>query len=546
MLKLLKLAPASLALTLLLMACSPTATAPTTTATTTWSRMESDVIATMDPSLATDSISAQALTDTMDGLYRYEGPKLVPSLATKVVSPTNNGLTYTFTLRNSTWSDGSALTANDFVYSWRRTVNPATKSEYAYLFSGIKNADAIVAGDAQPNTLGVRAVNAHTFEVTMERPVPYFNSMLTHFAFLPESQTAVEKYGAKYGTSSSTILTNGPYTLTDWNGTSNTWTEQKNARYWNASKVGIDTIKVQVVKDPATALNLYNTGKLDDVVLTGQQAAQATSSPDYVALKQSRTTYLHLNETKIAAFKNLQIRQAFSYAIDRPTFIAQVLKNGSLPATGVTSSGLAVDPEDGKTDFAAVAASTTQAYTTYDPAKARSSFEAGMQAIGQTSLNLELLTDDTEVAKQTAEYLQNTLESNLPGLKLTIVTVPFKTRIQRSRDGQFDVVISGWGADFPDPITFLDLFTTGNSYNDGNWSNADYDRLIQASKTTNANDPVARFADMVQAQTILTEQQGAVPLYQQVAVHLRRQTITGLTYSPASTYNFVGASLKNN
>lgn len=528
----------------ILSACSQQASTAPTTSTKTWSRMEGDVISTMDPSISTDAISGQALTDTMDGLYRYVGAKLVPSVATKVVTPTNNGLTYTFTLRKSTWTDGTPVTAADFAYSWTRTVNPATKSQYAYLFSGVKNADAIMAGQAEPDTLGVRAVNATTFEVTMERPVPYFNSMLTHSAFLPESEAAVKKYGAKYGTNADSILTNGPYTLKDWNGTSNTWTEVKNPKYWNAKNVGVDTIKVQVVLDPATALNLYNTNKLDDVALSGQQAGQAKSNPAYVGLKQSTTAYLELNQTKIAAFKNQQIRQAFSYAIDRNAFIQKVLNNGSLPATGVTPSGLASAPGDSNADFATAAATTTKAYTAYSPSKAKASFEAGMKALGLTELSVELLTDDSELAKQTAEYLQSTLETNLPGLTINIATVPFKTRLTRSQEGQFDLVMSLWGADFPDPITFLDLFTSDNSYNNGNWSNADYDRLIQASKTTDANNPAERWADLLQAQRILTEQQGVVPLYQRVAAHLTRQTISGMTYSPANQYNFVGASLK--
>ncbi|WP_390405556.1 peptide ABC transporter substrate-binding protein [Lacticaseibacillus jixiensis] len=526
----------------LLAACGGSKNA--TNDTNTWHRMEGDVISTMDASKNTDAISGQALDDTMEGLYHYEGKELKPGLATKVVTAGDNGLTYTYKLRNSTWSDGTKVTANDFVYAWQRTVDPKTKAQYAYLYSGIKNADAIMAGKAKPSTLGVKAVDDHTFEVTLEKPVPYFNTMMVNPAFFPQSQKAVAKYGAKYGTSSDHILTNGAYTLKGWNGTGNSWTEVKNPKYWNAKNIHINTIKTQVVKDSSTAMNLYNSKKLDQVTLSGQQAASARSNKDYRALKQSSVFYLELNEKKIPAFKNAKIRQAISYALDRDSYIKKVLNNGSLNAHVVTPAGLMSKPDDPNTDFAAVAAKDTKQYTDYDPAKAKSLFKQGLKEAGVSSLKVELMTDDTDNAKTTAEYLQNALSTNLPGLKVTTATVPFKTRLTRSSEGQFDMVITAWGADFPDAISFLDLFTSNNSYNDGKWSNPQYDALIAKSKGADANDPNKRWNDLLQAQNILTKDMGVVPIYQRVLTTLQRPNISGLTYSPANSFNYTGAKLK--
>ncbi len=363
----------------LLAACGSKSSAKSSTKANTWTTMQGDVINTMDPSLNTDVISGQALTDTMEGLYRYKGAKLQPAIAKSVVKPTNGGKTYTFHLRKSTWSNGKAVTAKDFAFGWKRTVDPKTKSEYAYLFSGIKNADAIMAGKKPASSLGVKAIGDDTLEVTLEKALPYFNTMMVNPVFFPQSQATVKKYGKAYGTKSTAILTNGPYTLKSWNGTGNTWLETKNPKYWNAKNVHIKNLKTQVVKDATTAANLYKSGKIDDVALSGEQAAAAKSNKDYRGLKESATYYLELNEKKVPAFKNTKIRQAISLALNRKQYINSVLKNGSLAAHTLTPEGLFADPNDSSTDFAKDAATETKPYSTYDLTKAKKLWAEGLK-----------------------------------------------------------------------------------------------------------------------------------------------------------------------
>ncbi len=514
------------------------------TKSNTWTRMVGDVISTMDPSTNTDVIGGQQLVDTMEGLYRYNGTKLEPALAKSVAKPTNNGKTYTFDLRKSTWSNGKAVTAKDFVFGWQRTVDPKTKSQYAYLFSGIKNADAIMAGKKDAKTLGVKAIGDYKLQVTLEKALPYFNTMMVNPAFFPQSKTMVDKAGKKYGTQAKYILTNGPYTLKSWNGTGNTWTETKNPKYWNAKNVKLKNITTQVVKDPSTANNLYKSGKLDDAGLTGSLAAQAKTNKDYKGLKESATFYLELNEKKVPAFKNVKIRQAISMAIDRKAFIKSVIKDSSIPGKTVTPQGLFSDPDDSSVDFAKDAAKgETSKYTDYNLAEAKKLWDEGKKEAGITSLTVAMNGDDTDASKSMSEYLQNALQK-LDGLKVSINSLPFKTRLARSASKDFDMVITGWSADFPDAISFLDLFTTGGSYNDGSWSNAQYDKLIEASKTTDATNPSKRYDDLKQAEQILMKDQGVVPIYQRVSAHLVNPALKGATYSPAGMYNYVGATLK--
>lgn len=519
----------------LLVACG----SKSSSSTETFNRMEKDVISTMDNAHITDVISGQAAVDTGDGLYRYKGKKLQPAVATKVVKPTNKGLTYTFNLRKTKWSNGDPVTAKDFVFAWRRATDPKTKSEYAYLFSGIKNADDITAGKKAPSTLGVKAEGNYKLVVTMERPIPYFSTMMVNPVFFPLNQKTVEKYGKKFGTQSKYLVFNGPFKLTNWNGTGNSWDEVKNKSYWNAKQVKLDKIHVQVVKDANTAANLFATKKLDDAVLTGEIAKQHAKDKDYVGDKQGRTSYLDMNEEKVPDFKNLKLRQAVAMAINRKEFANKVIGDGSFGISTLTPENSGSNPKTGE-DFAKEAAKESETVQSYNLKEAKKLWAEGLKEVGKSGEQVTLTTDDTDVAKKSAEYIQSALEQ-LPSMKVSISSVPFKTRIQRSLDGTAQFILSGWQGDFPDPISFLDLYTTGNTYNFSHWSNKQYDELIKASETTDANNETKRYNDLLKAQELLSKEAPVATLYQTVQGHLRNPKLKGVTFSPANMYNFVGA-----
>ncbi|MCH4172258.1 MAG: peptide ABC transporter substrate-binding protein [Lactobacillus sp.] len=507
-------------------------------------RMEQDSIQTQDQSLMVDAISSQASLDTMDGLYRYNGKKIEPAIATKIATPSSDGKTYTFKLRkDAKWSNGDPVTANDFVYSWRRTADPKTASQYAYLFQDIVNGNDIVNGKKAPDTLGIKAVDKYTLQVSLEHPVPYFNSLMAFQLFYPQNQKFVEKMGKKYGTQAKYTLSNGPFILKGWTGTNNHWTEVKNKNYWNAKKVKLSKIDVQVVKDPSTALNLYQSNKLDDAILTGETAQQMKNDAAFTPRKQSRTTYIEMNQATMPEFKNAKLRQALSLAINRKELVNKVLGDGSIVSNNVTAQGLMYDPKNGK-DFAAEATSSDAKDTSYDVKRAKELFQEGLNETGKKDINVSLLTDDTDGAKKIGEYLQSTWQQNLPNLKVTLTNMPKKTRISRSEAGQFQLVLSSWQADFPDPISFLDMFTTTNQYNFGKWSNDQYDQFIANSKAGDVMDKQKRWNDLMDAQKLITEQQGVLPLYQNVEAHLVNKKVKNLQYSPQNTYNFVTTYIK--
>lgn len=486
----------------------------------------------MDPSKATDTISFDQMANSMEGLYRLgKDSKVTPGLA-KSTKVSDDGLTYTFKLRKSTWSNGDPVTAKDFVYSWQRTVDPKTASEYSYLFSGIKNADAIIDGKKPVTDLGVKAVGDDKLVVTLEKDIPYFKLLMGFPLFFPQSQKAVEKYGDKYGTAAKYMTYNGPFKMTGWTGTNLKWKLEKNDKYWDKDNVKLSAIEFQVNKSTNTSYNLYQSNKLDYTFLSTEQAKQLNKQDGYHILKEARTNYLQYNVAKNKFLANQKIRQAISHAINRETLAANILGSGTLPSSSIVSKGLAT--YDGK-DFVQVADSKANKL---DKKEAQRLLKEGLQEVGEDKLTLNLLGDDTDVAKKVTEFVQSQLETNLGnGTKITVQNVPFKTRLSRVSGGDFDMAAVAWGADFADPISFLDLFTSDNSYNTGKWNNAEYDKLITASKTTDANNAKKRFNDLVKASDVLNEDQGATPLFQLNQAYMLRPGVKGLIQNSAGVTN---------
>lgn len=495
----------------------------------------------MDLSTATDTISFDQLNSTMEGIYRIgKNSKVEPGLATKT-EVSKDGLTYTFTLRkNDKWSNGDPVTAQDFVYSWRRTVDPKTGSQYAYLFDGIANANDIIAGKKAVDTLGIKAEGKYKLVVTLEKKLPYFKLLMGFPVFFPQNQNVVEKYGKKYGTAAKYLVYNGPFKMEGWSGSNLSWKLVKNKNYWDKKDVKLSQINFSVNKSTTTSYNLYQSKKLDYTPLSTEQAKQLKGKDGYRVLKEAWTNYLEFNETN-KVFANKKIRQALSYAVNRQVLADKVLGAGTLPSLGIVSRDLAFNK--GK-DFA-VAAKTT-AGVTYNKAKAQKLLKEGLAEVGQSKLSFTLLGDDTDVSKQVTESLQSQIQQTLPDVDVSVSNVPFKTRLQRSEDGDFDVVVSAWGADFADPISFLDLFTSDNSYNNGKWKNAEYDKLITASKTTDAGNVDKRWDDMVKASKILSEDQGVAPLYQLNVAYMLNPSVKGVIQNTAGvTWSFKDAYIAN-
>ncbi|MHA8110144.1 peptide ABC transporter substrate-binding protein [Lactobacillaceae bacterium Melli_B4] len=512
------------------------------TETLTW--QESANLPTLDPSQATDNVSMRTLSNSNEGLLTMgSNNKLLPGVA-KSYEVSKDGKTYIFDLRKSKWSDGSQLTAKDFVYGMQRTVNPKTASQYSYLLDHVKNYDAVSKGKMPVSSLGVKADGDYKLVITLSKPQNYFKYITTMSPLYPQSQKAVEKYGKAYGTKSDDQVYNGPYKVTGWTGTNDSWILTRNKNYYNNDKIKLNKIKFVVSKDPGTTLNQFQAGKYDVATLSGkQQVNNFKNSPELHKLAGSRTFYLQLNQKNNEALKNANIRKAISLAIDRKSLTDDVLGDGSKPAKGLVPNDLM---SNNGTDFADAAENKdeTQNNVSYNLAEAKKYWAKGLKEIGKSNVSLTLLADDTPNGTKTNEALQSNL-TKLPGLKVTNQNLPFKTRLEYSQSGKFDIVVSGWGADYPDAISFLELFKTGNAYNNGKWSNAKYDQYVTDAEGKDANNADKRWSDLVNAEKTLMSDNGVIPLYQGITPQVRKDKVQGLEYSSTGAgFNFRNAYLK--
>ena len=491
--------------------------------------IESAELPTMDSVLATDAVSFNVMNNVNEGLYR-QGPdgELVLGMAAEEPEVSEDGLTYTFKIReDAVWSNGDPVTANDFVFAWTRLVTPETAAEYSYMIDGVVlNATAVLQGEMEPSELGVTAVDDKTFEVQLEKAVPYFESLTTLSMFFPQNEAYVTEQGEAYASNSDHILYNGPFVLDEWDGTGLSWVMNKNEEYWDADTVELDTVNIDVIKETSTSLNLYDTGSIDRMILSGDYVQTQQGNPDLKTQPTSTVAYLKFNQERDGeqtALANENIRKAIAMAFDKQAYVDTVLQNGSIPANGLVPQSLAVDPSTGE-DYR----DQNGDLLTFDLEQAQEYWEKGLQELGLDSLTLEILSDDTENAKKSIEFLQGQLTQNLPGLDISLRNVPFKVRLDANSNQDYDIQLALWGADYADPINFLELFQSENGNNKSGYNSSDYDALIESAQT-NVTDLESRWQDMLDAEKVLMEDVGIAPIYQRAYAILEKDYINDFT-----------------
>lgn len=492
-----------------------------------------------DLSVATNTISFSALNNVYEGLYRLdENSKPQPAGAIEMAEKSEDGLTYKFKLReDAKWSNGDPVVAADYVYGWQRTADPKTAAEYAYMFELVKNGADVSAGKKGLDELGIKANGDHELEVTLEQTTPYFDYLLAFPSFFPQNKKVVEEQGKDYATKSEASVYNGPFTLTDFDGpgTDTEWSYTKNDQYWDKDTVQLDKIEVKVVKEAPTSLNLFQDGQTDDVILSGELAQQMADDPQLVIQKEARTSYLEFNQRDAdSPYHNENLRKAISYSIDRDAVVDRILGDGSIASTGLVPEGMSFSPKDNK-DFA----EENKGILKSDKEQAKKYWEAAKKELGIDSFKFDIVGDDTDSTKKILEYIQGAVKENLDGVDVTVTNVPFTVRLDRGKNGDFEVIMGGWGADYADPSSFTDLFVTGGAYNRGRYSNKEYDTLVQDSGKKNAADPEKRWDDMVQAEKLILDEMGVAPVYQKAEAHLRNSKVKGVVaHGAGATYDY--------
>ncbi|HAT55405.1 MAG TPA: peptide ABC transporter substrate-binding protein [Lactobacillus sp.] len=489
---------------------------------------EGTAIMSLDPAKITDNVSGEQLSQVDDGLYRLNAKSQpINALATKTTI-SKDGKTYVIKLRHDAkWSNGQKVTAHDFVYSWERTLNPQSKSEFTYLFSNIKNADAISTGKKAPSTLGVKADGDYQLTITLSKPAPYFKKVLANTTFYPVNQQAVKKYGRSYGTSAAKTVYNGAFVLKGWTGTNDTWTLNKNAKYYAKNVVKLNKINYQVIKSTTTSYNLYQSNKLDAVTLSGEQNVQNQNNTERKTLPTGTLEFIQFNEKdKTAA--NRDLRTAVSLAINRSQLTKKVLENGSTPAKTFAVKNMAKNPKTGQ-DF------TSDAYVKntvdYNVKQAQALYRQAKKQLGTQHITLTLTCGDNDATHQVAEFIQGQLTSHLPGIKVNVKAMPFTAMLGKVSKGDFQLNLAGWNMDFADPSRGLTILTSSSNSNMGHYHSKRFDQLMAKADGADALNTTKRYQDLVQAAQTATRDQAGVSLYEGSMNLLVKSKVKGVIYN---------------
>lgn len=498
-------------------------------------------VASLDPQIATDGTSFEVLNAMTEGLYSVDAAGTPILAMAEAVDKSEDGLTYTFTLRDAKWSNGTAVTANDFVFAWRRLVDPAVASEYAFIaeIAGIKNAGAISKGEATVDQLGVTATDDKTLVVTLDIPVPYFESLLSFASFLPLNEAFYTEQGANYGTSPETVLSNGPFTLTSYEPAATSLSLEKSTTYWDADKVSLDGIQFQVIKDSQQAILSYQNGDLDVATLSGEQVEQFQNDAEFTNVMAGYLWYISPN-TKVAGLENVNLRKALALSYDKAAIVSNILKDGSIVADFAIPSQFSVGP-DGK-DFR----ETTGTYLTTDKAKALEYWNTAKAELGVSELKYTLIVEDTESAINVAQFIQSEIQTTLPGITIEIQSMPKKNRVERLQEGDFELGLTRWGPDYADPMTYLAMWSSEDANNYGFWSNSDFDAIIEsATKGELALDIEARWEKLKEAEKIVMDDAVILPVYQKGNALLIKTGVTAIEFHSVGTNRIYKNTKKN-
>ncbi|MEI3889877.1 MULTISPECIES: peptide ABC transporter substrate-binding protein [Bacillus] len=505
-----------------------------------FNKTENQEIPTMDTSKSTDTLGSQILGNTMEGLYRLDKENKPIPAAAESSTKSEDGKKYTFKLRkDAKWSNGDPVTAKDFVFAWQRLLDPKTAAEYAFIAFPIKNAEAVNKGEKAVTELGVKAVDDLTLEVELEQAVPYFLNLVAFPSYYPLNEKFVKEKGDKYGLESDTTVYNGPFVLTDWKHEQG-WKLKKNDQYWDKKTVKLDEINYSVVKEPATNVNLYDSGQIDFSLLTGEFVDKyRNNKEEYGVYNEPSTFFIRLNQKRggqDTPLKSKKLREAIALSIDKKNLTNVILNDGSKPADYLVPKGLAAGA-DGK-DFQ----ETFKNGIKPDAKKAAAAWEEAKKELGKDQVTIEFLNYDTGNAKKVGEYVKDQIEKNLKGVTVNIKLQPFKQKLKLESDQDYDISYGGWSPDYADPMTYLDMFESKHSHNQMSFSDQKYDEIIKKAGGELMSDAKKRWEELGKAEKLLLEEDVAlVPLYQSARSYVMKPHVKGVVkhnISPEYSYKW--------
>lgn len=509
----------------------------------------------LDPELATDSVSFAAVTNLFEGLTRSTAKGLEPGMAEKWEEK-DNGLTYVFHLRDGLkWSNGDPITAEDFVYSWTRALDPRVGSEYAYQLYYIKGGEALnnlkakTKGadgkevdnpdfqkqfDEAVKNLGVKAVDAKTLEVKLEAPTPYFLA-LTSFPTLNPVEKKLATTNGDWASKAETFVSNGPFKLTSWEHKKQLVLE-KNPNYWDAANVKLDKMTFYMVEDQAAFLNMYESDQVDVTEAPAGSEAPRLLKEGKLKVSDMYGTYFYLFNVKQKPFDNPKVRKALAEAIDRKAIVTNVTRAGQKPGMAFVPPG-SMDA-DGKTDFRQVGGDLIKE----DIADAKKLLAEAGYPDGKGFPEVTFLYNTSESHKAIGEAIIEMWKKNLGITTIKMENTEWKVVLDKRHKGDYQMARGSWIGDYADPMTFMDMFVTGGGNNDIFWSNTKYDQLIKDAKST--ADQKVRMAKMHEAEKLFVDEMPILPIYFYNNQFLQKDNVSGVYRSALGMLDFKYAEVK--
>ena len=469
-----------------------------------------DELSSLDPQIVEDVTGSEVARDLFEGLMSQdEDGNLVPGVATGY-DVSDDKLTYTFHLRpEAKWSNGDPVTAGDFVFGWRRAADPATASPYQWYMGlmSIANGEAVIAGDMPPEELGVKAIDDHTFEVTLSAPLPYFAQMTTHATTFPAPQKVIEEFGKDW-TKPENIVSNGAYILTE-HLPNERLTRERNPMYWDNEHTIIDKVVALVINDENVALTRYMAGELDRTeVPAGQFPRLSEEYPEEAISFPRLCNYYYtfnLSDSGPEAFKDVNVRKALALAVDRKIIVENIMAGGQPEAYTFTPAAVA-GFEPPATEM------TGMSQADRDAMALELLAEAGYGP--DNPLTFEMIYNTSEAHEKVAVALSQMWKQKL-GVEATLANMEWKVFLEERGNQNFELARGAWCGDYNEASTFLDLLDSASGYNDGKYANETYDGLLQDAKTADDTTPL-----YTEAEQILAAEMPVIPIYHYAGVYM--------------------------
>ena len=495
-------------------------------------------VVSLDSAQCTDSNSFEVISDCIDGLTQLDANNnVIPAIA-ESFDVSEDGKTYTFHLRDAKWANGDPVTADDFVFAWRRHCKNA--GEYSYIMGNtvacIKNADAVIKG-ADPKTLGVSAPDPKTFVVELDAPVSFFPSLMAFPTFYPINEKFYNSLSENtYGTSPENFLSNGAFVLASYVPGAANIQLKKNNSYWNAEKISLDDWQYQVVSSSDNALTSFKNGTLNVVNISGNQVEHvqkdAELSKNVKTFLSGYLYYLSFNQDAknhhAGSLANVNLRLAISNAIDRESLVDNFVMNGAKATYTAVPIDFAPNAKTGK--YFAENQKQFADVVSFDVAKAQEFLTKAKAELGKENFELNFIySNEGDSATRVVQAIKSQVESNLPGVKVNLQPMPKAEYLSNITSNNYDMALVDWTPDYNDPMTFLTLWTTSSCEISEHWSNAEYDKIINDCTTGElAADYDARWNALYDAEKILLDNAVIAPLYTDAQVALISPNITGI------------------